>query len=149
MEQSNTPMSDLPFILSLFKNVFIWQTNIIIMSRTYNVDENIILSYFQRQIVKLIRQDVHNSWLLCLKIICITLASFIAQLTLALYFSGLQGSWSVHVCCLHLKMEFRSCSRRRQWCGIIHYYWWTASIKPRLLFSSAGYASWELSFSSV
>jgi len=28
-----------------------------------------------------------------------------------------------------------------QWYGIIHYYWWTASIKPRLLFSRAGYAS--------
>ena len=49
--------------------------------------------------------------------------------------------WCVHVCCLHLKMEFRSCARGRQWCGIIHYYWWTASIKPRLLFSRAGYAS--------
>jgi len=24
----------------------------------------------------------------------------------------------------------------RQWCGIFHYYWWTASIKPRLLCSS-------------
>jgi len=30
-------------------------------------------------------------------------------------------------------MEFRSCARGRQWCCIIHYYWWTASIKPRLL----------------
>jgi len=50
-------------------------------------------------------------------------------------------SWSVHVCCLHLKMEFRSCARGRQWCGIIHYYWRTASIKPRLRFSRAGYAS--------
>jgi len=37
----------------------------------------------------------------------------------------------------------------RQWCGIIHYHWWTASIKPRLLFSRAGYASWGLSLSSV
>jgi len=36
-----------------------------------------------------------------------------------------------------------------QWCGIIHYYWWTASIKPRLLFSRAGYASWGCSLSSV
>ena len=26
-------------------------------------------------------------------------------------FSGPQGSWSVHVCCLHLKMEFCSCAR--------------------------------------
>jgi len=60
-----------------------------------------------------------------------------------------QGSWSVHVCCLHLKMEFCSCARGRQWCGIIHYHWWTASIKPRLLFSRAGYASWGLSLSSV
>jgi len=34
-------------------------------------------------------------------------------------------------------MEFRSCARGRQWCGIIHYLWWTASIKPRLLFSRA------------
>jgi len=32
-------------------------------------------------------------------------------------FSGPQGSWSVHYCCLHLKMEFRSCARGRQWCG--------------------------------
>jgi len=32
---------------------------------------------------------------------------------------------------------------------IIHYYWWTSSIKPRLLFSFAGYASWGLSLSSV
>jgi len=55
----------------------------------------------------------------------------------------------VHVCCLHFKMEFRSCSRVRQWCGIIHYYWWKASIKPRLLFSRAGYAFWGLSLSSV
>ena len=46
-------------------------------------------------------------------------------------------------------MEFRSCARVRQWCGISHYHWWTASIKPRLLFSRAGYASWGLSFSSV
>ena len=37
-------------------------------------------------------------------------------------FFGPQGSWSVHVCCLHLKMEFRSCARGRQWCGIIHNY---------------------------
>jgi len=60
-----------------------------------------------------------------------------------------QGSWGVHVCCLHLKMEFRSCARGRQCGGIIHYYWWTASIKPRLLFSRADYASWGLSLSSV
>jgi len=33
--------------------------------------------------------------------------------------TGPQGSWSVHVCCLHLKMEFCSCARGRQWCGII------------------------------
>jgi len=37
----------------------------------------------------------------------------------------------------------------RRWCGIIHYYWWTASIEPGLLFSRAGYASWGLSLSSV
>jgi len=37
-------------------------------------------------------------------------------------FSGPQGLWSVHACCLNLKMEFRSCARGRQWCGIIHYY---------------------------
>ena len=43
----------------------------------------------------------------------------------------------------------RSCARGRQWCGIIHYYSWTASIKPMLLFSRAGYASWGLSLSSV
>ena len=46
-------------------------------------------------------------------------------------------------------MEYCSCARGRQWCGIIHYYWWTASIKPRLLFSRAGYASCGLSLSSV
>jgi len=56
---------------------------------------------------------------------------------------------NVHVCCLHLKMEFRSCARVRPWCGIIHYHWWTASIKPKLLFSRADYASWGLSLLSV
>ena len=67
----------------------------------------------------------------------------------SLVMNGPQGSWSVHVCCLHVKMEFCSCARGRQWCGIIHYRWWTASIKPRLLFSRAGYALWGLSISSV
>jgi len=33
--------------------------------------------------------------------------------------------------------------------GIIHYYWWTASIKPRLLLSRAGFASWGFSLPSV
>jgi len=49
--------------------------------------------------------------------------------------SSPQGSWIV--CCnsLQLKIEFRSCARGRQWCGIFHYYWWTVSIKSRLLFS--------------
>ena len=51
--------------------------------------------------------------------------------------------------CVHLKMEFCSCARGRQWCGIIHYFCWTASIKPRLLFSRAVYASWGLFLSSV
>jgi len=48
-----------------------------------------------------------------------------------------------------LEMEFCWCARGRQWCSIIHYYWWTASIKQRLLFSRAGYASWGLSLLSV
>ena len=48
--------------------------------------------------------------------------------------------------CLHLKMEFRTCARGRQWCGIFHYHWWTASIKPRLLFSHSGLVSWGLPF---
>jgi len=47
------------------------------------------------------------------------------------------------------KMEFRLCARGRQWCGIIHHHWWTASIKPRLLFSRAGYASWGISLIHV
>jgi len=48
--------------------------------------------------------------------------------------------------CLHLKMEFHSCARGRQWCGIFHYHWCTASIKPRLLFSHSGLVSWGLPF---
>jgi len=48
--------------------------------------------------------------------------------------------------CLHLKMEFLSCIRGRQWCDIFHYHWWTASIKPRLLFSHSGLVSWGLPF---
>jgi len=43
-------------------------------------------------------------------------------------------------------MEFRSSARGRQWCDIIHYHGWTASIKPMLLFSRAGYASWGFRF---
>ena len=61
--------------------------------------------------------------------------------------------WGMRYCLVRklafLKLEFCLCARRRQWCGIIHYHWWTASIKPRLLFSRAGYASWGLSLSSV
>jgi len=34
-------------------------------------------------------------------------------------FSCPRGSWIV--CCSHWKIEFRSCARRRQWCGIFHY----------------------------
>jgi len=48
--------------------------------------------------------------------------------------------------CLHLKMEFRSCARGRQWCSTLHYHWWTASIKPKLLFSHSGLVSWGLPF---
>jgi len=43
-------------------------------------------------------------------------------------FSGPRGSWII--CCLHVRKEFRSCDRGRQWCGILHYHWWTSSIKP-------------------
>jgi len=43
-------------------------------------------------------------------------------------------------------MEFRSCARGRQWCCIFHFHWWTASIKPRLLFSHAGLVFWGLPF---
>ena len=46
-------------------------------------------------------------------------------------------------------MGFRSYARGHRWCGIIYYYWWTSSIKPRLLLSRTGYASWGLSLSSV
>jgi len=70
--------------------------------------------------------------------------------------STIHGSTCVHVCCLHLKMEFRSCasgvasSRAFPFISlIIHYHWWTASIKPKLLFFRAGYATWGLSLSSV
>jgi len=48
--------------------------------------------------------------------------------------------------CLHLKMEVCSCARRLQYCGIFHYQWWTASIKPSLLFSHSGHVSCELPF---
>ena len=50
-----------------------------------------------------------------------------------LIFLGPQGSWIVW--CLYLKIQFRFCAWGHQWCGIIHDHWWTASIKPRLLFS--------------
>ena len=32
------------------------------------------------------------------------------------------------------------------WCGIFHYHWWAASIKPRLLFSHSGLVSRGLPF---
>jgi len=36
------------------------------------------------------------------------------------YFSGPQGSWIV--CCSHLKIEYSSCTRGHEWCGIFHYH---------------------------
>ena len=41
------------------------------------------------------------------------------------------------------------CAMRHQWSGIFHFHPWSDSIKPRLLFSHAGYASWGLSLFSV
>jgi len=38
------------------------------------------------------------------------------------------------------KIEFRSCAKKRQRCGIFQYHWWLALIKPRL-FSHVSYAS--------
>ena len=54
--------------------------------------------------------------------------------------------YGIFTVCFYLKMEFRSCARGRQWCSIFHYHWWTASIKPRLLFSHSGLVSWGLPF---
>jgi len=48
--------------------------------------------------------------------------------------------------CLHLKMKFRSCAKGRQWCAIFYYHRWTASLKPRLLFSHSDLVSWGLPF---
>jgi len=48
-------------------------------------------------------------------------------------------------CCFHRKFVFRSWGRGRQKCGIIHYNWWIASIKPMLLFPYTSYASCGLS----
>ena len=80
-----------------------------------------IISYKYRLLSEL------NSWLHCVVI-----------------FSGPQGPLTVSI---HLKMEFRSCARGCQWCGIFHYHWWTASIKLRLLFSHSGLnVSWGLPF---
>ena len=57
------------------------------------------------------------------------------------WFSGIMN-------CMLFTFEkyFWSCARGCQWCGIFHYYWWTASIKLRLLFSHAGYDSCGLFF---
>ena len=44
--------------------------------------------------------------------------------------------WNLRfVCWLYLKIEFCSWAIGCKWCGILHNNWWTASIKPRLLFS--------------
>ena len=66
--------------------------------------------------------------------------------------SSFHAPWDNHLTVqprTYMRMEFCSCARGRRWCGIIHYHWWTASIKPRLLFSRAGYASWGLFLSWV
>jgi len=61
-----------------------------------------------------------------------------------LFFSGRQGSWSLHVSCLHLKMEFRSCAMGRHSLLLMNGF-----NKTELLFSRAGYASLGLSLSSI
>jgi len=89
-----------------------------------------------------VRSRQPNDWLKCLCGGC-----KMSPRTLSLcshIFLVLRDHW-LYVC-LHLKMEFRSCARGRQWCGIFHYRWWTASIKPRLLFSHSGIVSWGLPF---
>ena len=44
-----------------------------------------------------------------------------------LHFSIPLRPWTV--CCLHEKMEFRSCAKDRLWCGLFHYHWRTTSIQ--------------------
>jgi len=64
---------------------------------------------------------------------CHTGAIFNTNLIFSIYISG--HLWSNIVCYLHFK-KFCSCTRGRQWCGSFLFQWWTASIKPRLLFFS-------------
>ena len=50
-----------------------------------------------------------------------------------------QFCWSLEIWivgCLHLKIEFRSCVMGVIGVAFFQYLWWTASIKPRLLFPS-------------
>jgi len=109
---------------------------------------NVCIAMFKDRLTESFNSNTMSDINTSPKALCYNL--FKLALNSELYLSGPQGSWSIHVCCLcWKKMEFRSCAMELQCCGIIHYYWWTASIKPRLLFSGAGYASWGLSLSSV
>jgi len=90
-------------------------------------------TFFSLNIFSIYIFNISPIYITNLSLVCVCYV-FICPRTASVcsYFSGPQGSWVV--CCLHLKIEFRSCARRRQWCGIFYYHWWTASIKPRLLF---------------
>jgi len=83
----------------------------------------------------------------CMALTCNIINTWLSPRTSSLcshIFPVLRDHW-LYVC-LHLKMEFPSCARGRQWCEIFHYHCWTASIKPRLLFFHSCLVSWGLPF---
>ena len=107
--------------LLLYLDLYTWSRFIVIH---VNGLQNALL-------LKLFHVFTHSKW-----------KSHIYPRVCVVIFSGHQGSWIV----LMLTFDYRVRLMRQgpQWCGIFNYYWWTATIKPRLLFSHAGHASWRL-----
>jgi len=135
LAESNTPPTPQTLIIRMYpptQNAGVW--DVTSPSNWHRLWFRLVIDY---KFKLLVMTYMHVHWYTI--VVCVLLCSCF-----------LLSSGSMGCICLHLKIAFRSCTRGRQWCGIFHYFWWTASIKQRLLFSLWRLsATWGLSLFSV
>jgi len=61
---------------------------------------------------------------------CIYLIHFYSMVLVHHYVFIYFWSFEILNCMVYLKIEFRSCARGLQWCGIFYNHWWTALKSP-------------------